>query len=58
VKQGLLRKQGGQYKSWKDRWFTLTKDSLAYYKSHDVRPPPPPPLSSYSFSLVAVVLDG
>ena len=37
MKQGSLRKQGGQYKSWKDRWFTLTKNALSYYKSLDVR---------------------
>jgi hypothetical protein len=39
LKQGILRKQGGQYKSWKDRWFTLTKDCLSYYKSLETEEP-------------------
>lgn len=35
VKQGLLKKQGGSHKSWKDRWFVLTVDSLAYFKQRE-----------------------
>ena len=32
IKAGILRKQGGSIKSWKERWFTLTAENLAYYK--------------------------
>jgi len=39
IKQGLMRKQGGSVKSWKERWFTLTKDHLSYYKSRDDKEP-------------------
>jgi len=35
----MLRKQGGQYKSWKDRWFTLTKEHFSYYKSMEAEEP-------------------
>jgi len=35
----MLRKQGGQYKSWKDRWFTLTKDHFSYYKAPESEEP-------------------
>lgn len=39
LKKGILRKQGGQYKSWKDRWFTLTKEHLSYYKTQESEEP-------------------
>jgi len=38
VKQGLMTKQGGGYKTWKLRWFVLTPVSLAYYKDRDDDP--------------------
>lgn len=34
VKQGTLTKQGGGFKSWKKRWFVLTKDNLLTYYEH------------------------
>eukprot|EP00727_Mastigamoeba_balamuthi_P003236 m51a1_g1291 putative domain-containing protein (1098) ;mRNA; r:174576-178647 len=38
-KQGMLVKQGGMRKSWKLRWFVLTKGKLYYFKSpRDKRP--------------------
>ena len=39
LKSGILRKQGGGVKTWKERYFTLTKDALAYYKSKDDKEP-------------------
>src|SRR3990167_4129042 len=35
-KQGILNKQGGNYKSWKRRYFMLTTNHLSYYKAPGV----------------------
>jgi len=39
LKSGILRKQGGGVKTWKERYFTLTKDALAYYKAKEDKEP-------------------
>lgn len=31
IKEGWMTKQGGSYKSWKKRWFTLVDTTLTYY---------------------------
>ena len=36
IKQGELTKKGAFVKNWKDRYWILTTDSLAYFKSPDV----------------------
>ena len=33
IKEGLLSKQGGQIKTWKQRWFVLRGHHLYYYKN-------------------------
>jgi len=33
LKQGYLTKEGGNYKSWRKRWFILGNYTLSYYKS-------------------------
>jgi serine/threonine protein kinase len=32
VKSGYMRKQGGTFKTWQRRWFTLVDQSLVYFK--------------------------
>lgn len=35
-KEGYMKKQGGQIKTWKKRWFVLENGSLSYFKSKNV----------------------
>ncbi|KJE88652.1 hypothetical protein CAOG_00261 [Capsaspora owczarzaki ATCC 30864] len=39
VKEGMLRKQGGRVQSWKDRWFVLTTNDIAYFKTRNSEEP-------------------
>eukprot|EP00698_Gefionella_okellyi_P002516 TRINITY_DN1235_c1_g1_i1.p1 TRINITY_DN1235_c1_g1~~TRINITY_DN1235_c1_g1_i1.p1 ORF type:complete len:927 (+),score=247.50 TRINITY_DN1235_c1_g1_i1:62-2842(+) len=36
IKDGLLTKQGGSWKNWKDRWFVLKDNVLSYYEPDNV----------------------
>jgi hypothetical protein len=38
IRKGLLLKQGYVVKSWKERWFVLFRDRLAYYEPSDIVP--------------------
>lgn len=33
TKQGYLKKQGSQHKSWKRRWFRLDSNKISYFGS-------------------------
>jgi len=33
IREGFLTKEGGGFKSWKKRWFTLKDSDLSYYKA-------------------------
>lgn len=37
IKQGWMLKRGGTHRGWKRRWFTLSRLTLAYATSPDVR---------------------
>ena len=37
IKEGWLTKQGGVFKTWKRRWFTLIGRGLSYYKEQGVQ---------------------
>lgn len=37
IKQGILRKQGHVMHTWKTRFFTLTRSTLAYYTEENGR---------------------
>ncbi|XP_011407437.1 PREDICTED: dual adapter for phosphotyrosine and 3-phosphotyrosine and 3-phosphoinositide-like [Amphimedon queenslandica] len=39
TKEGYIKKQGGQIKSWKTRWFVLKDANLSYYSNHKSKKP-------------------
>ena len=48
VKEGWLTKQGGQYKTWRKRWFVLRNNHIAYHKD-----PLKEPVGRITFSIVS-----